>query len=74
MFRALQSKSRVECGYASIGDVRSGALDDRMDSYFLSETLKYLFLLFDRLVRGKIGSGRVVSRLGFRWSGISGST
>lgn len=50
MFRALQSKSRVECGYASIGDVRSGALDDRMDSYFLSETLKYLFLLFDRLV------------------------
>lgn len=24
-----------------------GRLDDRMDSYFLSETTKYLFLLFD---------------------------
>ena len=26
---------------------KSKLLDDRMDSYFLSETLKYLFLLFD---------------------------
>lgn len=48
LFRELQRKSKVECGYASIRDVQTGALDDRMDSYFIAETLKYLFLLFDR--------------------------
>lgn len=47
---ALQSKNRVECGYAALGDVETGALDDRMDSFFIAETLKYLFLLFDRFV------------------------
>ena len=43
----LQNNTKVACGYASIGDVRTRKLDDRMDSFFLSETLKYLFLLFD---------------------------
>lgn len=28
-------------------NVISGDLDDRMESFFLSETLKYLYLLFD---------------------------
>ena len=44
---ALQNRSRVACGFASIADVETGRLDDRMDSFFLSESLKYLFLLFD---------------------------
>lgn len=44
---ALQNISRVSCGFAAIADVRSHRLDDRMDSFFISETLKYLFLLFD---------------------------
>ncbi len=35
------------CGYASIGNVETGALKDEMPSFFLSETLKYLYLLFD---------------------------
>lgn len=48
MLRALQANSRVPCGYASVADVETGALDDRMDSFFIAETLKYLFLLFDR--------------------------
>ncbi|CAN0450274.1 unnamed protein product, partial [Discosporangium mesarthrocarpum] len=48
LLRALQELSRVPCGYAGLGDVSSGQLDDRMDSFFISETLKYLFLLFDR--------------------------
>lgn len=43
----LQSRTRVACGYASIHDVTTGELDDRMESFFLSETLKYLYLLFD---------------------------
>ena len=42
-----QNISRVECGFAAIADVRTHRLDDRMDSYFIAETLKYLFLTFD---------------------------
>ncbi|CAM9656447.1 unnamed protein product [Pylaiella littoralis] len=47
MLRALQENSRVACGFASVGDVGTGEMDDRMDSFFIAETLKYLFLLFD---------------------------
>lgn len=46
-FYALQNYTKTDCGYAAISDVRSGRLDDRMDSYFLSETLMYTFLTFD---------------------------
>lgn len=35
------------CGYAGIADVESGTLEDHMNSFFLAETLKYLYLLFD---------------------------
>ncbi len=44
---AINSQSRVRCGFASVADVQTKRLDDRMDSYFLAETTKYLFLLFD---------------------------
>uniref|UniRef100_A0A7S3K5T7 alpha-1,2-Mannosidase n=1 Tax=Aureoumbra lagunensis TaxID=44058 RepID=A0A7S3K5T7_9STRA len=44
---SIQNISRLPCGFAAIADVASHRLDDRMDSYFLAETLKYLFLLFD---------------------------
>lgn len=44
---SLQNISRVPCGFASVADVATRRLDDRMDSYFFSETLKYLFLLMD---------------------------
>jgi hypothetical protein len=37
----LQAHCRVPCGFASIADVRTRRLDDRMDSYFFAETLKY---------------------------------
>ncbi|RNA32625.1 ER degradation-enhancing alpha-mannosidase 2 isoform X1 [Brachionus plicatilis] len=40
--------SRLECGFATIKDVRDHKLDDRMESFFLAETLKYLYLIFDR--------------------------
>jgi len=36
----LQEHCRVPCGFASIADVTTKRLDDRMDSYFLAETLK----------------------------------
>jgi len=38
---------RVKCGYASVSNVETFSLEDRMDSFFLSETCKYLYLLFD---------------------------
>eukprot|EP00005_Dracoamoeba_jomungandri_P003289 CAMPEP_0174254540 /NCGR_PEP_ID=MMETSP0439-20130205/3853_1 /TAXON_ID=0 /ORGANISM="Stereomyxa ramosa, Strain Chinc5" /LENGTH=787 /DNA_ID=CAMNT_0015336175 /DNA_START=45 /DNA_END=2408 /DNA_ORIENTATION=+ len=40
-------KTKVKCGFAAVADVHTGRLEDRMDSFFLSETCKYLYLLFD---------------------------
>ena len=40
-------KTRSNCGFASIQRVNGFVLDDIMDSFFLAETLKYLYLLFD---------------------------
>lgn len=44
--QALQKHARVECGFAGVNDVRTGKHEDRMDSFVLSETIKYLFLIF----------------------------
>lgn len=46
VLRNIQKYARVPCGYAAFGDVRNKRLEDRMDSFVLSETFKYLFLLF----------------------------
>ncbi|RIB14018.1 Glycoside Hydrolase Family 47 protein [Gigaspora rosea] len=43
----LQSYARVECGFASVKDVLTKKLEGRMESFALSETFKYLYLLFD---------------------------
>ncbi|KAK9371198.1 glycoside hydrolase [Lipomyces kononenkoae] len=43
----IQLRCRTRCGYASLHDVRTDELEDRMESFFLSETIKYLYLLFD---------------------------
>src|SRR5258706_7876076 len=43
----LISRSKVKCGLATLADVETDELDDRMESFVLSETLKYLYLLFD---------------------------
>ncbi|KAI0269283.1 alpha-mannosidase [Gloeopeniophorella convolvens] len=47
VFSDLVARAKVECGIAGIQDLRNNALDDRMESFVLSETLKYLYLLFD---------------------------
>jgi hypothetical protein len=44
----IEMINKVRCGYAGIQDVRVGTLTDRMESFFLSETVKYLYLLFDK--------------------------
>ncbi|KAH8723826.1 glycosyl hydrolase family 47-domain-containing protein [Phaeosphaeriaceae sp. PMI808] len=43
----IKRRCWTECGWAGLQDVRSGELNDRMESFFLGETAKYLFLLFD---------------------------
>ncbi|KAI6652130.1 ER degradation-enhancing alpha-mannosidase-like protein 3 [Oopsacas minuta] len=42
----LEKYAKVECGLAAFEDVKSKKLADRMDSFVLAETLKYLYLLF----------------------------
>ncbi|XP_075228834.1 ER degradation enhancer, mannosidase alpha-like 2 isoform X1 [Lycorma delicatula] len=46
VLKSLQKYARVPCGYAAVKDVRTGLHEDRMDSFVLAETFKYLFLLF----------------------------
>lgn len=49
----LDAAAKTECGYATVKGISSQArkhdlkLHDEMPSYFLSETLKYLYLTFD---------------------------
>ncbi|KAI6003911.1 glycoside hydrolase family 47 protein [Pisolithus albus] len=47
ILRDITARSKVECGLSGIQDLRNNARDDRMESFALSETLKYLYLLFD---------------------------
>lgn len=47
ILRSLQHSARTTCGYATINDVRDHRKADRMESFFLAETTKYLYLLFD---------------------------
>lgn len=43
----IKRRCWTKCGWAGIQDVRTGELADRMESFFLGETTKYLYLLFD---------------------------
>ncbi|MFH4975886.1 hypothetical protein AB6A40_002595 [Gnathostoma spinigerum] len=44
---SLNTFNKVRCGYATLHSVIDKSLEDRMESFFLAETTKYLFLLFD---------------------------
>lgn len=46
IFQAFEKNSRIESGYVGLKDVNSGVKDNMMQSFFLAETLKYLYLLF----------------------------
>ena len=45
--RDIKRRCWTKCGWAGLQDIRTGELSDRMESFFLGETAKYLFLLFD---------------------------
>lgn len=47
MLKSIQRNTKTHCGFATIRDVTTLTLEDRMESFFLSETVKYLYLLFD---------------------------
>ncbi|KHG28567.1 Mannosyl-oligosaccharide 1,2-alpha-mannosidase MNS1 -like protein [Gossypium arboreum] len=46
IFQAFEKNSRIESGYVGLKDVNTGIKDNKMQSFFLAETLKYLYLLF----------------------------
>ncbi|XP_072951179.1 alpha-mannosidase I MNS4 [Typha angustifolia] len=50
MVASIQYGARCPCGYCHIADVESHKQDDHMESFFLAETVKYLWLLFDLAV------------------------
>ncbi|XGW26291.1 hypothetical protein V3C99_007144 [Haemonchus contortus] len=47
VLNSLNTMTRVRCGFATVHNVDDGSLEDRMESFFLAETMKYLYLLFD---------------------------
>ncbi|KAH9373428.1 ER degradation-enhancing alpha-mannosidase-like protein 1 [Haemaphysalis longicornis] len=47
ILQSLNNHTKAACGYATIHNVQDKSLEDRMESFFLSETCKYLYLLFD---------------------------
>ncbi|PGH16942.1 hypothetical protein AJ80_05010 [Polytolypa hystricis UAMH7299] len=47
VLRDIKRRCWTKCGWAGLQDVRNGKLNDRMESFFLGETAKYLFLSFD---------------------------
>eukprot|EP00172_Hildenbrandia_rubra_P001584 Plantae.Rhodophyta-Hildenbrandia_rubra.ctg21434.p1 GENE.Plantae.Rhodophyta-Hildenbrandia_rubra.ctg21434~~Plantae.Rhodophyta-Hildenbrandia_rubra.ctg21434.p1 ORF type:complete len:656 (+),score=68.39 Plantae.Rhodophyta-Hildenbrandia_rubra.ctg21434:355-2322(+) len=46
MMYSIEKLAKTECGYARIRNVATHDLEDWMDSFFLSETTKYLYLVF----------------------------
>ncbi|XP_071082852.1 ER degradation-enhancing alpha-mannosidase-like protein 1 isoform X2 [Haliotis cracherodii] len=48
ILNSLNQHAKAECGYGTIHNVNTKTLEDRMESFFLSETCKYLYLLFDK--------------------------
>lgn len=47
VLKDIKRRCWTKCGWAGLQDVRTGELSDRMESFFLGETAKYLYLLFD---------------------------
>jgi len=47
IYNSIQAISWVPHGYAGVANVETFELEDRMNSFFLAEVCKYLYLLFD---------------------------
>lgn len=44
---SIEYSAKTSCGYATIKNVKDHRKQDSMESFFLAETTKYLYLLFD---------------------------
>ncbi|KAK3585437.1 hypothetical protein CHS0354_020155 [Potamilus streckersoni] len=62
MLESIEHSTKTKCGYATVKDVRTHRLENRMESFFLAETTKYLYLLFDpdNFIHSNGGSGTVI--------------
>ncbi|GAQ88520.1 Glycosyl hydrolase family 47 [Klebsormidium nitens] len=49
---SIQYGATCPCGYCHVTDVQTHEKEDHMESFFLSETVKYLWLLFDSALEG----------------------
>ncbi|KAG4034759.1 hypothetical protein MFRU_002g01110 [Monilinia fructicola] len=47
VLKDIKRRCWAACGWSGLQDVRTGEKSDRMESFFLGETAKYLYLLFD---------------------------
>ncbi|KAF7556632.1 hypothetical protein G7046_g6240 [Stylonectria norvegica] len=47
VLKDITRRCYTPCGWAGLQDVRTGERSDRMESFFLGETTKYMYLLFD---------------------------
>ncbi|KAJ6121406.1 hypothetical protein N7512_003871 [Penicillium capsulatum] len=47
VLRDLKRRCWTKCGWAGLRNVQTGEMIDRMESFFLGETAKYMFLLFN---------------------------
>ncbi|KAI1774706.1 glycoside hydrolase family 47 protein [Hypoxylon cercidicola] len=47
VLKDINRRCWTKCGWSGLQDVRTGEKSDRMESFFLGETAKYLYLLFD---------------------------
>lgn len=47
ILKSIEYSAKTTCGYATIKNVLDHRLENQMESFFLAETTKYLYLLFD---------------------------
>lgn len=66
ILESIQHSAKTNCGYATIKNVLDHRVEDRMESFFLAETTKYLYLLFDpgNFIHNNGSCGDVVSTTG----------
>lgn len=48
VLKDITKRCWTKCGWAGLQDAETGVKQDRMESFFLGETAKYLYLLFDK--------------------------
>jgi ER degradation enhancer, mannosidase alpha-like 2 len=75
MMQSIAHLTRADCGFARIRDVLTHEKEDFQDSFFLSETLKYMYVLFDEdhwLRKGRFVFSTEAHPMLIRTTGIAG--